>query len=133
MKKGTISVATSSQLEFVDITGDLQQHVSQSGCPEGILYVYNPHTTAGLTINEGADPAVQTDIIKCFQEIVPFHLPFKHLEGNSPSHFMTTLTGSSLSVFIDSGRLQLGTWQRIFFLEFDGPRSRKVFWKIMEG
>lgn len=120
-------------MEFVDITDQLQQAVTDNGIGDGICFVYNPHTTAGLTINEGADPAVQHDLIGVYREIVPKNFPYRHLEGNSPSHMMTTLTGSSVSVFIESGRLQLGTWQRIFFCEFDGPRSRRVLWKIMEG
>lgn len=133
MKSGTITVRTSAAMEFVDITDKLQSSLSQSGCREGVFYAFNPHTTAGLTINEGADPAVQRDLIDSFKEVVPFHLPFKHLEGNSPSHFMATLSGSSVNIFIESGQLKLGTWQRVFFLEFDGPRSRKVHWKIIEG
>lgn len=120
-------------MQFVDITTELQKMLAQSDCQNGILHIFNPHTTAGLTINEGADPAVQKDLIDSFKDVVPFHLPFKHLEGNSPSHFMASLTGCSTTVFIESGSLKLGTWQRIFFLEFDGPRNRKVHWKIMEG
>jgi len=120
-------------MAFVDITDELQNRLSHSKCQEGILYAFNPHTTAGLTINEGADPAVQQDLIDSFKEIIPFNLPFKHLEGNSPYHFMATLSGCSTSIFIESGRLKLGTWQRIFFLEFDGPRNRKIHWKIMAG
>jgi len=133
MASGKFSLSTSTHMEFVDITDQLQQAVTDNGIGDGICFVYNPHTTAGLTINEGADPAVQHDLIGVYREIVPKNFPYRHLEGNSPSHMMTTLTGSSVSVFIESGRLQLGTWQRIFFCEFDGPRSRRVLWKIMEG
>ena len=133
MNSGKFSVPTSSHMEFVDITSQIQKAVKESGISDGVCYVYNPHTTAGLTINEGADPAVQSDLIGVFKQMVPLNYPYRHQEGNSPSHMMTTLTGSSVTVFIDSGRLQLGTWQRIFFCEYDGPRSRKVWWKILQG
>lgn len=130
---GKFPVSTSSHMEFVDITSQVQNAVTDSGVSNGICFVYNPHTTAGLTINEGADPAVQSDLVGVFRQMVPKNYPYRHQEGNSPSHMMTTLTGSSISVFIEGGRLQLGTWQRIFFCEFDGPRNRKVWWKILQG
>ena len=133
MNSGKFSVSTSSHMEFVDITSQIQKAIKDSGISDGVCYVYNPHTTAGLTINEGADPAVQSDLIGVFKQMVPLNYPYRHQEGNSPSHMMTTLTGSSVTVFIESGRLQLGTWQRIFFCEYDGPRSRKVWWKILQG
>lgn len=120
-------------MEFIDITSEVQSAVSKTGVLEGVCYVYNPHTTAGLTINEGADPAVQRDLVGVFKKIIPLNYPYEHMEGNSPSHMMTTLTGTSVTIFIESGRLQLGTWQRIFFCEYDGPRSRKVWWKVLEG
>lgn len=133
MNSGKFPVSTSSHMEFVDITSQIQKAIKDSGISDGVCYVYNPHTTAGLTINEGADPAVQSDLIGVFKQMVPLNYPYRHQEGNSPSHMMTTLTGSSVTVFIESGRLQLGTWQRIFFCEYDGPRSRKVWWKILQG
>jgi secondary thiamine-phosphate synthase enzyme len=132
-KTGKFPVSTSSHMEFADITGEVRKAVAESGVSDGICYIYNPHTTAGLTINEGADPAVQSDLIGVLRRIVPQDYPYRHMEGNSPSHMMATLTGSSLTVFIESGQLVLGTWQRIFFCEFDGPRNRKVRWKIIEG
>ncbi len=116
-------------MEFVDITALLQQILSDQAAEIGILTVYNPHTTAGLTINEGADPAVQADIISALQEIVPRNYPYQHLEGNSVSHIMASLMGSTVTLFVEQNSLQLGTWQRVFFCEFDGPRNRKVFWK----
>lgn len=116
-------------MEFSDITARVQQGVTASGRQEGVCHVYIPHTTAGVTINEGADPTVQTDILAALQKIVP-RIPYQHLEGNSPAHVMAALVGSSVTVFIEHGRLQLGTWQKIFFCEFDGPRSRKVLWRI---
>ncbi|GAB4333360.1 MAG: secondary thiamine-phosphate synthase enzyme YjbQ [Desulfobulbaceae bacterium] len=132
-QSGTFSVSTSSHMEFVDITPQVQKAVDGSGISEGICIVYNPHTTAGLTINEGADPAVRSDLIGVFKTIVPRDYPYRHMEGNSPSHMMATLTGSSVTVIVEGGRLQLGTWQRIFFCEYDGPRNRKVRWKILQG
>ena len=120
-------------MEFVDITDQARQAVDSSNVDEGIFCLFNPHTTAGLTINEGCDPAVQHDLLGVFREIVPLKYPYRHAEGNSPSHMMATLTGSSLTIFITNGRLQLGTWQRIFFCEYDGPRSRKVNWKVLVG
>jgi len=131
MGTGTFSVSTGSRMEFVDITSRLQKEVANAGIGEGICFIYNPHTTAGLTINEGADPAVQDDIVSVLKKVIPFDHPYKHMEGNSPAHVMASLMGSSLAVFIENGRLVLGTWQKIFFCEFDGPRSRKVIWKLL--
>jgi len=130
---GKFPISTSTHMEFVDITSQVQKAVTDCSVLDGVCYVYNPHTTAGLTINEGADPAVQSDLIGVFKQIVPLNYPYRHQEGNSPSHMMTTLTGSSVTVFIESGQLQLGTWQRIFFCEYDGPRNRKVWWKVLQG
>jgi len=131
MPTGTFAVSTSKTMQLSDITAQVQKAVSASNIADGICHVYNPHTTAGLTINEGADPAVQTDILAALQKIVPMNHPYQHLEGNSPAHVMASLVGSSVTVFIENGRLQLGTWQKIFFCEFDGPRSRKVLWRIV--
>ena len=131
MGTGTFSVSTGSRMEFVDITSQVQKQVAQAGIRDGICYVYNPHTTAGLTINEGADPAVQDDIVAVLKKIIPFDHPYRHMEGNSPAHIMASLMGSSVTVFVENGRLVLGTWQKIFFCEFDGPRSRKVLWKLL--
>jgi secondary thiamine-phosphate synthase enzyme len=130
---GKFPISTSTHMEFVDISSQIQKAVTDCGALDGVCYVYNPHTTAGLTINEGADPAVQSDLIGVFKQMVPLNYPYRHQEGNSPSHMMTTLTGSSVTVFIESGQLKLGTWQRIFFCEYDGPRSRKVWWKVLQG
>ena len=131
MHKGTISVNTSSTVEFLDLTTQINQAIAKAGCQEGVCYLYNPHTTAGVTVNEGADPAVQEDMIAALQRIVPSQLHYKHLEGNSPAHVMTSIIGCSEMVFIENGSVALGTWQRIFFCEFDGPRSRKLHWRIM--
>ena len=133
MPKGEVPVATTSRREMIDLTGQVQQIVAASGIEEGICFLYNPHTTAGLIINEGADPDVRRDILGGLGQIVPSDYPYLHDEGNSPAHLMTALTASSVTVFITQGRLQLGTWQRLFFCEFDGPRNRKVWWKIVAG
>ena len=133
MHSGKFSVRTTAHMQFVDITAQAQQVVSEAGIADGVLYLFNPHTTAGLTINEGCDPDVQHDLLGVFQTIIPCTYPYRHAEGNSPSHMMATLTGSSLIVIITSGKLQFGTWQRIFFCEYDGPRSRKVNWKVIAG
>ncbi|MFA6283802.1 MAG: secondary thiamine-phosphate synthase enzyme YjbQ [Desulfurivibrionaceae bacterium] len=129
MPAGTLAVSTSTAMQFSDITAQIQKAVTASTIVDGVCHVYNPHTTAGLTINEGADPDVQTDILAALQKIVP-QLPYQHQEGNSRAHVMASLVGSSVTVFIENGRLQLGTWQKIFFCEFDGPRSRKLLWRI---
>ena len=133
MNKGTFTVSTTQRMEFVDITASLEKAISGSSGDYGLCCVYNPHTTAGLTINEGADPAVQDDIISVLNKLIPSNRnhPYKHMEGNSPAHVMASLMGSSVTVFLENGRLKLGTWQRIFFCEFDGPRTRKVHWRLV--
>ncbi len=132
MRKATMQVTTHRPMELVDITAQVEGHLKESGVISGICHLYNPHTTAALTINEGADPAVQSDIIMALRQIMPFDLPFEHAEGNSPAHLLASLFGASEMIFIEKGRLQLGTWQKIYFCEFDGPRSRKVALRIME-
>ena len=133
MRSGSFSVSTTSAAEFVDITDQARQVVEATGIDEGILCLFNPHSTAGLTINEGCDPAVQQDMLGLFRKMLPQSYPCRHTEGNSPAHMMATLTGSSVTVIITKGELRLGTWQHIFFCEYDGPRSRKVFWKVLAG
>lgn len=133
MTQGELSLTTRRRLEMLDITEQLAKIVAESGVSEGVLTVYNPHTTAGVLINEGADPDVQRDLLDAFARIVPSDVAFRHAEGNSPAHLLTALTASSASVFIQDGCLRLGTWQRIFFCEFDGPRSRRLWWKILAG
>ena len=121
-----LTVKTGKTMELIDITTLLSGNLSGNGIVDGICFLFNPHTTAGLTINEGADPDVQSDIISGLKEMVPMNFPFKHMEGNSPAHIMALLTGSSINVAVVKGKLVLGTWQKIFFCEFDGPRTRKV-------
>jgi secondary thiamine-phosphate synthase enzyme len=130
MQSGKITVPTARHMELVDITRLISDLVKKSGVVSGNCFLFNPHTTAGLTINEGADPAVKEDIIAGMKEIVPIDYPFKHMEGNSPSHIMASLMGCSLTTLIEDNQLILGTWQKIFFCEFDGPRTRKLIWQI---
>lgn len=121
-----IRVKTGSRSEMKDITADVQREISGMGISDGLCTVYVPHTTAGITINEGADPAVCEDIIRKMDEMVPRNAGYMHMEGNADSHIKASLMGSSVTVPIVKGRLALGTWQKIFFCEFDGPRTRKV-------
>ena len=132
MKTGKFSITTTSSMKLIDITAPVIERLGESGIKNGICTLFNPHTTAGLTINEGADPAVRQDIIAGFKKIVPMDYPFKHMEGNSPAHIMASLMGCSLTVLVENGKLILGTWQKIFFCEFDGPRTRSVHWRIEE-
>jgi len=128
----TLTVRTSSREEFVDITDEVEKVVRDSGVKNGVCYLYVPHTTAGITINEGADPSVRKDIINALKKIAPYGAGYSHMEGNADSHIKTTLVGSSVNVFIENGKLILGQWQSIFFCEFDGPRTRKVYLKIIK-
>ena len=122
-----IEVKTQEKEELIDITTRAQEEISSSGMENGFCLVYVPHTTAGVTINENADPSVKEDLLMTMKRIVPGSLPFKHLEGNSPAHVKASLVGSSISLIVNAGRLSLGTWQGVIFCEFDGPRRRKVF------
>lgn len=131
MESGTFTIASKAQRELVNITPTIENTLAALRTGSGVLYLFNPHTTAGLTINEGADPDVSRDIIKGLEQIVPLHLHYRHLEGNSPAHIMALLTGSSLTIPFFDNRLQLGTWQKIFFCEFDGPRTRSVSWMTL--
>jgi secondary thiamine-phosphate synthase enzyme len=128
----TFQVRTSSQTEFIDITRSVQEAVKKTGVEDGICIIFIPHTTAAVTINENADPSVVQDIVMELNKIVPFKDQYRHLEGNSPAHIKASLVGCSQIVFVESGKLVLGTWQGIFFCEFDGPRSRQVHIKVME-
>lgn len=128
-----LNVKTSSQVELIDITHLIQDLVRESKIKSGICSVYVPHTTAGVTINENADPSVRKDIIKELNKVIPFDDNYSHLEGNAAAHIKSTLVGASETIIIENGSLVLGTWQGIFFCEFDGPRSRKVIVKILQG
>ena len=126
-----IKVSSSKKTQVVDITQKVQEAVRASGKKDGVCFVYVPHTTAGVTINENADPDVKTDIIKGLNEMVPEDIDYDHAEGNSPAHIKSSLIGSSVSVFVSGGSLYFGTWQGIYFCEFDGPRTRKVYVKVI--
>jgi secondary thiamine-phosphate synthase enzyme len=126
----SINVKTGSRTEFLNITLKVQQVVKDSGVKSGICYVYVPHTTAAVTINEGADPSVVKDILSELNRVIPRSNNYLHMEGNSEAHIKTSLIGSSETVIVEGGKLQLGTWQAIFFCDFDGPRDRQVIVKV---
>jgi len=125
------SVPTHNRTEMVDITSDVQKVVQESKQQEGLCCVFIPHTTAGITINENADPSVQVDIVKELNKVIPFEDNYSHLEGNSAGHIKSSLIGSSVNIIVENGKLKLGTWQGIYFCEFDGPRTRKAWVKII--
>ncbi len=129
----TLSVSTSERLDLVDITSQVAHEVSKSSVDTGTVTIYVPHTTCGVTINESADPDVVRDIKMHLTKLVPKDGGFRHSEGNSDSHIKTSMIGSSENIFIENGKLVLGTWQGIFLCDFDGPRTRKVYIKIVEG
>ena len=119
-------VKTSARSAAVDITDEVQRAISDVKLSKGLCFVYVPHTTAGITINEGADPHVMEDILNTLDSLIPWRGNYKHTEGNAAAHIKTSLMGNGVHVFVEQGRLVLGTWQRIFLCEFDGPRTRKV-------
>ncbi|MCD6287582.1 MAG: YjbQ family protein [Candidatus Hydrogenedentes bacterium] len=123
-------IKTSSRTEMINIDRYVADIVRKSGVGEGVCTVFIPHTTAGITINENADPDVPRDIIAELNKNIPFDDDYRHIEGNSAAHIKASLTGSSATVFVRNGKLLLGTWQSLFFCEFDGPRSRKVVVRI---
>lgn len=126
------SIKTSQRNEFIDITDKVYKSISESGVKEGICIIFNPHTTAGITINENADPDVTYDIVNYLKKLIPAHSGFNHAEGNSDSHIKSSLISPSLSLIIHNSKPILGTWQGIFFTEFDGPRTRKFYVKCIE-
>ncbi|MDK2885929.1 MAG: hypothetical protein PWP54_487 [Thermosipho sp. (in: thermotogales)] len=128
----SFELSTKNRNALVDITSTVKHFVEKSGVVSGVCIVYVPHTTAGVTINENADPSVKFDIENTLSKIVPPDLNYSHAEGNSDSHVKSTLVSPSISLIIDNGKLLLGTWQGIYFCEFDGPRRRKVYVKIMK-
>ena len=126
-----INIKTESRVDFQDITPRVRDVVESSGVRSGVCYVYVPHTTAGIMVNEHADPSVAEDIIAQLEAMVPQNNNYRHREGNSPAHIKASLVGESEVLFIEDGRIALGTWQGIFFCEFDGPRNRSVLVKII--
>ena len=126
-----LTVRTNKTDEFINITPLVRQKVREKGVKDGIVTVFVPHTTAGVTINENADPDVVHDILYTLSKVFPDRSEYRHLEGNSCAHVKASLIGSSVTVIVENGELKLGTWQGIYFCEFDGPRNRKVYLKII--
>ncbi len=127
------TLRSTSRSQMIDITTQIQDHVTVAGIRDGLCVVYVPHTTAGVTINEGADPSVCRDILHILERIVPKDGGYHHAEGNSDSHVKASMLGASATLIVEGGRLVLGTWQRVFFCEFDGPRTRRVDVKLNAG
>jgi len=130
--KHEFSVPTSRKIQLRDITAEVSAFVRSSGVEEGICVVYCPHTTAGLAINENADPDVASDMERALDDVVP-SVRFDHAEGNSPAHFLSSITRPSLQILVENSQLQLGRWQALYFCEFDGPRQRRVWVKVLSG
>jgi secondary thiamine-phosphate synthase enzyme len=125
-----VDIKTSSRVEFQDITLKVRDAIGASGVQSGVCHLYVPHTTAGVIVNEHADPSVVEDIAAQLEAMVPQHRNYRHLEGNAPAHIKASLVGSSETLFIEDGKIVLGTWQGVFFCEFDGPRNRHLLIKI---
>jgi secondary thiamine-phosphate synthase enzyme len=128
-----ISVKTTTRSELIDITGKVSAFVQESRMQDGLVVVFVPHTTAGVTINENADPSVKADILMELDKNIPHNDNYTHLEGNSAAHIKSSMMGPSLTVIVEGGRLVLGTWQGIFLCEFDGPRNRKCYMKAISS
>ena len=126
----SIRISSTKRVQMIDVTPEVSKAVQGSGIPDGLCLVYVPHTTAAMTINENADPDVRDDLVLGLEHIVPEDLPYAHAEGNSTAHIKSSLVGNSVSVFVKNGRLVLGTWQGIYFCEFDGPRTRDMYIKV---
>ncbi|HUT52356.1 MAG TPA: secondary thiamine-phosphate synthase enzyme YjbQ [bacterium] len=127
----TVQVKSSRRREMIDVTGLIARAVAEAGVESGVVVAFVPHTTAGITINENADPDVQRDILAHLEKLVPERGSWRHSEGNSDAHLQASIMGSSVTVIIENGRLVLGTWQSVFFCEFDGPRSRQLHVKVI--
>ncbi len=129
-----LNIETRRRCELIEITGEVERVVMEDGLTDGLVVVYSPHTTAGITINENADPSVVDDMVMKLTKVIEHRDPdYRHGEGNSDSHIKTSLVGPSQTVIVEGGKLLLGTWQGIFFVECDGPRSRKLFVKLLHG
>jgi secondary thiamine-phosphate synthase enzyme len=127
----TVQVKSSRRREMIDVTGLIARAVAEAGVESGVAVAFVPHTTAGITINENADPDVQRDLLSHLEKLVPERGSWRHSEGNSDAHVQASIIGSSVAIIVENGRLVLGTWQAVFFCEFDGPRSRKLVVKVM--
>lgn len=126
-----IEVKTRTRTELIDIISEIEKIVGESRIKNGVCHLFIPHTTAGITINENADPSVRQDILRELDKVIPFEDNYSHGEGNAAAHIKASLVGSSATIFIEEGNLVLGTWQGIYFCEFDGPRVRKVLMKMV--
>ncbi|NVM20538.1 MAG: YjbQ family protein [Desulfobacterales bacterium] len=127
----TLTVKTGSKTEFIDITADIEKAVQSERVDDGVCFLFVPHTTAAVTINEHADTSVKSDILMVLNKIVPWKDAYRHLEGNSPAHIKASIIGPSEIIAVEGGRLKLGTWQGVFFCEFDGPRTRKIYMRLL--
>ncbi len=127
-----LTVKTNSRNEMIDITYEVENYLKENNFQNGVLTIFVPHTTAAVTINENADPSVKRDILSYLSKLIPQNAGFTHMEGNSDSHIKSTLVSPSLTVIVENGKIVLGTWQSIFFCEFDGPRARKVYLKFIK-
>ena len=127
----TINIETNSKFDIINITNKIQAYIDKSNINSGIAVIFIPHTTAGVSINENADPDVLKDLKQIFNKVIPENDNYKHFEGNSQAHALSTLTSASITVIIENGKLVLGTWQSIYFMEYDGPRQRKAHIKII--
>ena len=128
-----LTVTSHQKTEFIEITADIQRLVEKNGIQNGICMLFVPHTTAAVTINENADPTVKSDILSVLNNVIPWEANYRHSEGNSPAHIKASLMGASELIAVENGRLILGTWQGVFFCEFDGPRTRSVHIHFMES
>ena len=127
----TINIETNNKFDIINITNKIQACIDKSNINSGIAVIFIPHTTAGVSINENADPDVLKDLKQIFNKVIPENDNYKHFEGNSQAHALSTLTSASITVIIENGKLVLGTWQSIYFMEYDGPRQRKAHIKII--
>lgn len=126
-----IKIKTTSRVDLIDITNEVQSLVNASKVKDGVCFIFCQHTTAGLTINENADPSVKADIVNALNKLIPHNANYQHAEGNADAHIKSSLFGASLNIFIEDGKLVLGTWQGIYFCEGDGPRMREAWVKII--
>ena len=127
-----LKVRTPERNKLIDITKEIQEIIDKNNIKEGILHIYCPHTTAAITINENCDPSVQSDISATLEKLIPHHSGYAHAEGNADAHIKASIVGSSKTVFVDNGKIAFGTWQGIYLCEFDGPRTREVWVKIIK-
>lgn len=127
-----IKISSNQRCQLIDITPEIVKIIEKEKLASGIIHIFCPHTTAAITINENYDPSVKEDIVTTLGKLIPYGSDYSHAEGNADAHIKSAIIGSSRSIFVDNGKLQLGTWQGIFFCEFDGPRTREIWIKILK-